>query len=509
VGSIGGSGPRPEASWGVVPLTFSNIVAVPRARTLAFAVFVVALLTAVPASAATRHVSRAGVDVGDCALAPCASFAYAYGRAGAGDVIRVAAGSYGRQSTPRGTKAVTFHGGPGVVLRQMVNDASNVTFDGISVNAGGVQTEGAAFELGGDGVTVRNASVGNVADEKAMLATGARHTVDNVTFHDAVYKTDGTHMECLYAIGVPGFTLRNSTFRDCAVMDVFFTYGTWWTPPPPAYGNVTIENNVFSHPEMENNGGWHYYSLYIGWIGPNGEAEPMSGWIVRNNTFESPAYISPARGSNGTRWVGNLGSWDCKPGIAFSYNVGEKCAGSDKQVSPASSAADRTAAFGWVNPARGDFRLRAGSPAINTGVANVAPELDRLGLVRDSRPDAGAYEFGAKAPGGGSGSGATSLRMLFAKLSPKVICKRPRRGCAGKARLRVGLSMSARVSVRIKRVRAGHRPRRVRSFGFVVAPRGAHKIKARRLKKGSYRVVVRAAGEGQRTRARSLRLRVR
>ena len=69
-------------------------------------------------------------------------------------------------------------------------------------------------------MTVKNASLGNVADEKAMLATGANHTVDNVIFHDAIYRTDGVHMECLYAIGVPGFTLRNSFFRDCAVMDV-------------------------------------------------------------------------------------------------------------------------------------------------------------------------------------------------------------------------------------------------------------------------------------------------
>ena len=58
-------------------------------------------------------------------------------------------------------------------------------------------------------------------------------------------------MECLYAIGVPGFTLRNSTFRDCAIMDLFFTYGSWWSPLPPAYGNVTVENNVFAHSEDE------------------------------------------------------------------------------------------------------------------------------------------------------------------------------------------------------------------------------------------------------------------
>ena len=87
-----------------------------------------------------------------------------------------------------------------------------------------------------------------------MLASGANLTIDNVMFHDAVLKTDGdVHMECLYAIGVPGFTIRNSTFRDCAIMDAFFTYGSWWSPQPPAYGNVTIENNVFAHPERDDN----------------------------------------------------------------------------------------------------------------------------------------------------------------------------------------------------------------------------------------------------------------
>ena len=52
-------------------------------------------------------------------------------------------------------------------------------------------------------------------------------------------------MECVYAIVVPGFTVRNSTFHNCAVMDLFFTYGDWWNPLPPTYGNVTIEGNSF------------------------------------------------------------------------------------------------------------------------------------------------------------------------------------------------------------------------------------------------------------------------
>ena len=293
---------------------------------------------------------------------------------------------------PSGTKTVTFKGGPGVIVRQLISDASNVTYDGVEVDAGGVKTTWAALELHGDGATFKNSRVGNVVDEKGLLVTGDNHTVDNVEFHDAVLRTDGVHMECIYAIGVQGFTIRNSRFHDCAVMDLFFTYGSWWSPQPPSYGNVTIENNVFSHSEGSNNSGWNYYSLYIAWIGPS-SASPMNGWLVRNNTFEQSAFVAPDSGSNGTRWVNNVGDWDCRPGIAYSHNVGQKCGATDKQVTPNSSSQGSNAPFGWVNPGAHDFHLSAGSPAVDAGDPADRTATDRDGNVRDGIPEAGAYEF--------------------------------------------------------------------------------------------------------------------
>jgi hypothetical protein len=352
------------------------------------------------AQASTQYVSPAGSDTASCTTsAPCKSLDRAYAVASGGDVISVAAGTYPSQSLPAGTKAVTFKGTSGTVVRQLLNDASNVTFDSINVDAAGQHPTGAASEIGGDRVTVKNAGIGNVVDEKGMLATGSNLTVDNVVFHDAILKTDGTHMECLYAIGVQGFTVRNSIFRDCAVMDLFFTYGSWWSPKPPAYGNVTIENNVFSHSERTDNSGWHYYSLYVGMTGPNGDGgDPMNGWVVRNNTFEIPASITSYGGTNGTRWVGNVGSWDCKSGVAYSHNVGTKCGTSDIQVSPSSSTSTSTAPFGWTSPGTVDFHLTSSSVAVNAADSADAPATDKDGKARNGAPDAGAYEYGGTTP---------------------------------------------------------------------------------------------------------------
>ncbi|HJZ93069.1 MAG TPA: choice-of-anchor Q domain-containing protein, partial [Gemmataceae bacterium] len=56
--------------------------------------------------------------------------------------------------------------------------------------------------------------------------------------------------------------------------------------------------------------------------------------------------------------------------------------------------ADPTAVF--VNPAANDYRLKAGSPAINVGVAifngKAAPGKDILG---NNRPIGGAFDIGA------------------------------------------------------------------------------------------------------------------
>jgi hypothetical protein len=465
---------------------------------------VVALLVAAPAAVAgTLYVP-----------AQFPSLAAAYSAAQPGDTIELGAGVHGDQDVPGGTKAVTFKGVPGAKVRTLENSASNVTYDGVEVDAGFAKTAGFQNH-GADNVTFKNAAIGNVADEKGALVSGANFTFDNVLFHDAVMtpggEDSGVHMECVYAIVVPGFTVRNSVFRDCSVMDLFFTYGTWWTPLPPPYGNVTIENNVFAHPERISNGGWHYYGLYVGMTANGGGT--FDNWVVRNNTFEGDARIDKPSGT-GSRWVGNLGSWDCVSGVTYKHNVGKKCGPTDKSVSPASSNATRTAALGWVNPAALDFRLSSGSPAIDAADPSDAPSLDRDGFQRDPRPDAGAHEHGAgppvqNAPAPGAGDRARPA-VMTARLARRTICRRARRGCRGIAKLRIKTTAEALVVVRVLRLRKGKKPLLRRASRLRVAGAKTVRIRARNLRVGRYRVVARTVdAAGTATGRQAFRLRVR
>jgi hypothetical protein len=239
-------------------------------------------------------------------VAPGGNLSTAYSQAQDGWVIQLAAGDYGVWKPGGGSKRVTIRGVAGTRFRQLYSNYDNVTFDGLDIDAGRAKTEGgAAFESHGDNATFKNGKIGNVTDEKGALISGSNFTFDNVLFHDVRLATAGVHNECVYAIVVPGFTIRNSTFRNCVTMDLAFTYGSWWSPLPPQYGNVTIEGNSFGRSVYPNEVTTHAYGLNIGRVGPNGEGV-MNGWKVRNNWFENNVGVSPTIGT-GNIFCGNTG----------------------------------------------------------------------------------------------------------------------------------------------------------------------------------------------------------
>jgi hypothetical protein len=500
-------------------------VSLPR---IVLAAFAALLLVVPPASAATRYLSPSGSDAGNCLSAPCATFARAYNQAASGDVIVVGAGVYpGRQETPDGgTKSVTFTGEPGNKVRQLFNNASNVTFDGLDVDAGAGTPTGAAFENYGTGVTFRNGRIGNVVDEKGALLGGWSSTasmnvvIDNVDFHDVIQEGDGVHNECVYSMS-PGIVIRNSTFRACATMDLMITRGFWWNQP--AYGGVTLENNVFAHSTNGREPRFHYYGVLI-----HGEMGQLTNARIVNNTFENwvggftTAEIDSASGV----WANNIGGgWDCLPGITYAGNVGKKCAASDIATNPSGSCAPPTCAapgqtmpVGWTDPAQYDFTLKAGSPAIGAASPEYAPQRDRRGYRRDGDPDSGAYEHGAVPDAGGDPSPGTpgstpgaGWRLRSAGLRPRVICRIARPRCPSSTKLRLRLGRAAKVTVRVQRLRGRRGPKlertlRLRGIRF----HKARRIRAAGLPAGRYRVLVRATDRaGRRSALVKLRLRVR
>ncbi len=69
--------------------------------------------------------------------------------------------------------------------------------------------------------------------------------------------------------------------------------------------------------------------------------------------------------------------------------------GSQPNLDYAFGPGERVADPRLRNPAGGDFRLQAGSPAIDAGVApDFASDLDGVHVPTGSAPDLGAYEFG-------------------------------------------------------------------------------------------------------------------
>ena len=187
---------------------------------------------------------------------------------------------------------MTFKGEAGTKLRGLDNAASRVTFDGLDVD--GAFTKELAFHNSGDYVDLQERPDRQRDRREGRPGSGRNFTFDNVTFHDVRLTNSSVHNECVYAIVVPGMTVRRSIFHHCATMDVFFTYGSWWAPLPPAYGKVTLENNVFAH-TYKDDGTWHYYSLYVANTGGESGGGTLDGWTVRNNTFEIPAGIEHGR----------------------------------------------------------------------------------------------------------------------------------------------------------------------------------------------------------------------
>ena len=114
--------------------------------------------------------------------------------------------------------------------------------------------------------------------------TGTSATYDKVFIHDAVMTTAGenagVHMECMWSNG-PNLTVRNSVFRDCAILDPVLPAATGTASPTTAASS--LENNIFWPSERVNNGGVHFYTVIV-----HENADKIDRYTIRNNRFDLP-----------------------------------------------------------------------------------------------------------------------------------------------------------------------------------------------------------------------------
>jgi hypothetical protein len=355
----------------------------------------------------------------------CGTLQAAYSAASANDTVNIADGTYAGQ-TLTGTKVVTFRAaGPGrPSFGHFVSAASNIVVSGIQIEdrsdrtgtcgnasygvlapCGANQTfdnvivdglntgDKHGIESPGNGLVFKNSEVRNIVNQKGFEGGADDMVIENNYWHNITVNNSSVHNECMFVNSGDRSVYRGNRFIGCPTMALFFTN---WNGGP-AYRDVLIENNIFGH-TLDDSGNWHGSCAFkIGW-GYNNQ-NTVIGWVVRYNTFETDPCTdgTPSGADTGAaQWYGNLGGILCANEFVYKYNVGDTCGGvGDYAVAnPINWGGSPNGAPFYVNAPAGDFRLKAGSAAINRGDPTRYPSSDKAGAARPlgGAPDAGAYE---------------------------------------------------------------------------------------------------------------------
>jgi outer membrane biosynthesis protein TonB len=373
------------------------------------------------------HLSPSGSDSSNCtAAAPCKTLNRGYRVATPGQTVEMAAGTYSDTSLPLDPSKTS---NADVIFRPAAG-ASVTISPQLHVFARHLELRGLRFtsklwiEASAADVTIRNGtlknfdlysdgsqssqdisfiggSIGPSANENSRIASNGTSTsasprnvlIEGVDFHDfTATPGSGAHVECLQVWAVDGLTIRDSTFRNCEVFDIFLQKLPEGKAATPS--NILIENNFF---DCCASG---YYAIRMA-------DHPGTSWknvTIRNNSLNKAINPDPGVPYSNVKIVGNVGPevkfWngttgnvEARPaGVSVDYNVwyaGSKVGSHDK-----------VAASGFVDAAALNFHLKAGAAAIDAGDPTGSPATDIDGDVRPigKAPDAGADETGAAAP---------------------------------------------------------------------------------------------------------------
>lgn len=358
------------------------------------------------------RVSPTGVDSGTCEASPCRTMNYAYRQADPGDVVEMAAGTYGYQTLMRqtskdtATQRVVFRPAAGtrvelaglgiggssydglgawhVEIRDLiihgwtdVRRATDVTLVNVRLNgtyaAGSKDLSYIGGEWGIDRPSTGTHPEFQVYNRPGNVVPMERLLIDGVHIHHIgrpLGRPD-VHTNCLHVWSDNAthrsITVRNSRFDHCDVFSSLIS------------GNVdglTFENNVFEPSTDSGFQGTAYFSLML--------TENVRNVVLRNNSF-AMAWVFNRGTLGNAKVVGNLGAnEDGCDAQTYSHNVwttGAVCDPTDR----------RAGNPGWDST----YRLIAGSPAIDAADPHDFPPTDHDGRPRPygAAPDAGAFEW--------------------------------------------------------------------------------------------------------------------
>jgi hypothetical protein len=152
--------------------------------------------------------------------------------------------------------------------------------------------------------------------------------------HNCTDCTDGTpacdiHLECMIVFrGLVGFTVRNSKFHDCELMDIFFQQGgcggivggegSDGCPQAIDTSDVTIENNWFGQPYNGQGS-----KVRPGAVVLDGSGSTLTDFLIRGNSFENGTGIDWNVDRDATTYsqVRGIGNIDGLSGTGFACNA--------------------------------------------------------------------------------------------------------------------------------------------------------------------------------------------
>ena len=373
---------------------------------------------------AAVFLSASGSDTASCSqAAPCRGFNRAYQVAQPGQVVELAAGSYGAQTishdaSKTSASDVTFRPatGAGVTIGNLTTYASHLTVEAMNSGdltarvtdpPGSYQVTDITFKnmdarnfmvfsatdvsfIGGDyGPASACGGPYGGSNNSIRRYPGAVNPsgilIDGVTIHDIqTYDAGPCHMEGLAVFAGDGVTVRNSKFFRNSIYDIFLQANSG-----PVL-NVTLENNWFAKSTGAAYGGSGASAVAF-----SGSSSNFANTLIRHNSFNdvlsvddngvNPAYSNFRVVAN----VGKLPFNACGQQVSFSYNVwqGQACTSTDRGLGGA--------ALPFVNSsdtASLDYHLTGGvaQDLVPDAASSVMRDIDG-----DARPMGGARDAGS------------------------------------------------------------------------------------------------------------------